>query len=227
MNKRTLGLVVGGVVVAIAAYWGFSQYVAAQITAATEKNFLVLDAQIAKQDLLISQIVELLRTNSADEVTKRIVVDCNTTERSRFDTLLERLSGTISPAEISELESLFHKCARFYADRKSIMAARLEREVEIYGEYVRMYGFLNESAAAELEPRVNLWNQIVAAELALAENFNRLVALQEEIILALKNGQARDSVDIQGTLDEVTDIRVEMATLSKQVETLRSELPSL
>lgn len=225
--KSKIALIVAAIIIGGITLVLLQTYVSAKIASATEKNFLVLEAQIAKQDLLIAEIVELLRTSGADEVTERIVVDCPAAERARFDQLLDQLQTAVTLTEINELETLFYKCGSFYPDRKSIMAARLAREVEIYAEYVRMYANLNEEAGEEIEERAALWRQVAEVELRIADLFNQLAPLQEKIIVALKNGQSRSSSEIQATLKEVANVRIEMSNQNAEVIRLREELSSL
>jgi hypothetical protein len=198
-----------------------------KVAEANEKTILALEAQVANQERLIFQIAELTKTSGADVITQKIVVDCSANERARFDSLLDSLSGSITQAEIKELDSLFYKCARFYADRKSVMAARLVREVEVFAEYNRLYQYIKNSDTDETYTRVVLWQQLAESEMSLAGHFNTLVALQGDIITALLNGQTKDSTDIKNTLVQVAETRDQMTMLTKQIENFQTELRSI
>jgi hypothetical protein len=223
-HKNTVLIVIISLVLAII---GVKLLIDDRVATANEKSLLALEAKVAEQDLLLSQIADLTRTNGADEITEKIIVDCSAVERARFDTLLDQLSTTISTTEIRELDMLFYKCARFYADRKSVMAARLFREVEVYGEYVRLYGYILGETNQVNDERVLLWKQIADAELKLAQHFNSLVVMQGKIIAALLAGQTKDSTDITNTLSDVSNIRDEMTMLSKQIEDYNAKLRSI
>ncbi len=224
-EKITAGLLLVAIIAVTVVF--VKSFVADKVAEANEKSQLALDAKVAEQELLLSKISELTRTNGADEITEKIIVDCTATERARFDALLDQLSGSISGQEIKELDTLFYKCARFYADRKSVMAARLHREVEVYEEYVRLYGYIRNEVSVDLEKRVVVWRQVADSELTLAGYFNDLVRLQGNIITALLQGQSKESTDIKNTLSEVAITRDKMTMLTKQLENLQLELRAI
>ncbi len=202
-------------------------YTDVKVKEANEKSLLAIEAQVAKQDQLVAQVADLTRTSGADAITEKIIVDCSAGERARFDTLLDKLSQQISPDEIRELDGLFYKCARFYADRKSVMAARLVREVEVFAEYSKLYRYIKNVETDTTENRALLWKQVAEAEMKLATHFNDLVRLQGDIITALLNGQTKDSVDIKNTLVEVSAARDQMTMLTKQIENFQIELRAI
>ncbi len=187
---------------------------------------MAIDIQIKDQELALVEIADLTRQNGADEVTEDIVVDCAPTERQRFDNLLNQLSNTITKSELTELDGLFFKCGRFFADRKAIMAVRLEREVSVYSHYVVLRGQLI-GPDEVLTKRHQLWEQVAKDELALATEFNQLVDLQREIIMTLLAGKDRTSPEISATLARVSDVRNSMTIRVSQIEGARAELRSL
>ncbi len=221
-NKVIIGMIIG--LVGVFGLVIFVQnYVTSSIDDKLEKTALALDAQIAKQDLMLTTIADLSRQSGADEITEKIVVDCAPNERERFDLLLNQLSGTITSVELKELDILFYKCGRFYADRKAVMSARLLREVQIYQENIA----LRESVVGVdevLKQKAVNWQQVSEMEMKLSEHFNNLVELQGDIILTLLAGKSRTSPEITSTLEEVSKTRSEMAVLSQQIEKLRTEM---
>jgi len=88
--------------------------------------------QVAEQQVVLNTIAETISRNGADSVTESVIKDCPVNERVRFDNLLGRLDAGLGVAELRELDGLFNSCASFFADRKSLMAARFDREVEVY-----------------------------------------------------------------------------------------------
>jgi hypothetical protein len=214
-----------GIVVALGIYF-VHVYITTTVAAQTEKTRLALDVQVAEQELLLDTIADLTRSNGADEVSARIIVDCDQVERTRFNTLLNALSATISQTELVELSGLFFKCGSFSADRKAVMATRLVREVTVYEEYVNLRSGLI-ATTPEQADRVSKWKQIAESELQLAEHFNKLVELQGDIIDALLSGKSRTSPEIIDTLTRVTETRDQMTVLTKQIDNLKSSLEVL
>jgi len=213
------GLIVIGV---IGAHW----YASTAVARALDTTRLTLVAQIAEQEVVLQNVADLTRQGEADEVTKRIVVDCSSTERDRFETLLNRLSAAINNTELRELDSLFFKCARFFADRKSVMATRLVRETDVYRDRINLYNRVVPGSET-LDNKVVLWQQIAEDELELATLYNQLVELQRDIILALLAGKDRTSDDINKTLEAVNQTRSAMIVLTQQVENARTLLREL
>lgn len=196
------------------------------VTKELENTTLALDAAIAKQELVLTNIADLTKQNNADEITEKIVVDCQPTERARFDVLLGKLSNQITPAELSELDTLFFRCGRFYADRKAVMAARLVREVSVYKEYIALRDrVLNTNDS--LSDRVTLWQRVADDELTLANSFASLVDAQRDIIMALLAGKQANSPEVASTLTKVTETKNNMTVTIKQIENARSELSAI
>jgi hypothetical protein len=181
-----------------------------------------LDETIVAQEKLLISLAEATRVNGADKATERIIVDCKADERQRFDKLLDQLSGTISKPELGELNTLFYKCGSFFADRKSVMATRLVREVEILGQFIDFRSVLT-SETNDQSKKLEAWTKLAEAELKTAEYFNQLVLLQGKIITELNAGKSATSPELVSTLQEVNTVRGQMLFLSKQIEVFKTE----
>jgi hypothetical protein len=206
--------------------WGISLYTDSVVAKKLDSTSLALETNIAKQELVLATIADLTKRNEADEITERIVVDCSPTERQRFETLLDKLSSSITRTELTELDSLFFVCGRYFADKKSVMAARLAREVSVYEEYISLRSRIL-STNDELTERVSLWQRVADDELTSAADFTRLVELQRDIIMALMAGKSRDSEEITNTPRNVTEIKNNMTVRVQQIETTRRELQTI
>ncbi len=206
--------------------WGISLYTDSVVAKKLDSTSLALDTNIAKQELVLATIADLTKRNEADEITERIVVDCSPTERQRFETLLDKLSSSITRPELTELDSLFFVCGRYFADKKSVMAARLAREVSVYEEYISLRSRIL-STDDSLTDRVDLWQRVADDELTTAADFTRLVELQRDIIMALLAGKSRDSEEIATTLKDVTEIKNNMTVRVQQIESTRRELQNI
>jgi hypothetical protein len=218
-------LIIGVIAVGICLY-GINLYTKATVATKLEAASLALEANIAEQEVVLVTIADLAKQSGADEVTERIVVDCAPTERVRFESLLDKLSTSISRAELLELDNLFFACGSYFADRKAVMVARLIREVAVYRDYIALRNRVLASDAVG-EDRVVLWQRIADDELLLSEDFNKLVNHQRDIIQALLAGKSRDSAEIAGTLQAVTDTRNNMTVRISQIESTRAELLSI
>ena len=204
----------------------FYFFVHSAVTAENRAAVAVLDSTILNQEKLIARLADATRVNGADSATERIIVDCKANERQRFDTLLDLLSANISQSELGELNTLFYKCGSFYADRKSVMATRLVREVEILSEHLTLRTSLNSSAPDE-QKKVTAWQKLADAELKTAEYFNQLVILQGTIITQLNSGRKPTSPEVVATLNEVSSVRGQMLVLGTQIEGYKTEALAL
>lgn len=191
-----------------------------------QATLMSINVRIAEQEKVLVKITDLIQQNGADETLSKIITDCSSDERQQFDTLLGGLSAHVSGNQLTTLNTLFYKCGSFYAVRRAVMAARLQREVAIYADYVALQDELL-SKATTSNTRVNQWLQLAAVELNLAEDFNHLVKLQGDIIAALMSGKTKNSPEITGTLTEVATTRDDMTILSKQIERFRQDLSAL
>jgi hypothetical protein len=223
VSARHITFIIIGILLLL---WGISLYTDSVVAKKLDSTSLALQTNIAEQELVLATIADLTKRNEADEITERIVVDCTPTERERFETLLNKLSATITRTELTELDSLFFVCGRYFADKKSVMAARLAREVSVYEEYISLRSRILSTDDA-LTERVVLWQRVADDELTMAADFTRLVELQRDIIMALLAGKSRDSEEIANTLRDVTEIKNNMTVRVQQIETTRRELQTI
>jgi hypothetical protein len=185
-----------------------------------------LDTRIFDQEKLLISLAEATRVNGADAATERIIVDCKADERQQFDKLLDLLSANISASQLTELNTLFYKCGSFYSDRKSVMATRLVREVEVLSQYLTLRSVMSTVTDTESK-KLESWKNLAEAELKTAEYFNQLVLLQGKIITELNSGKKPGSPELLATLNDVNNVRGQMLILSKQIEVFKSEALTL
>ncbi len=162
-----------------------------------------LQLQAADQRALLSTIAETTARNGADEVTEKIVKDCSVDERTAFDNLLGRLDKGLSQSELITLERLFGRCGSFYSERKSVMVARLWREVEVYENLVAQ---LEQLKGSDIQSyNVGLWQALAEDEQKQSDAFRLLVTQQDKIIAALIASNGFVSPEVTNILDEVKD----------------------
>lgn len=181
---------------------------------------------IADQQKTLIAIAETTARNGADTVTESIVRDCSVNERSEFDDLLGKLDSGLSQSQLSTLERLFGRCGPFFSERKSVMVARLSREIEIYESYVSLLGKVTgEDLSFAFD--VPKWQALAAEEKKQSELFAGLVSAQDEIISTLLSGSRPDSSEIKTVLQKAREIQETLIVANKQTATIRAELVSL
>ena len=212
------------IIIALIVAMGIGMYsVDKYIAQAHSETITRLDLAIATQEIQLDTVAELARSNGADAITDRFVVDCKAVERQRFDTLLDLLSKNISQTELLELNSLLYKCGSYYADRKTSMAIKLAQEVEYLETLQTIQAAITSLPEASIST-LAVWKEISEAELKAAEYFNTLVDLQGNIITELRAGKRSDSPELTATLTEVNSVRGQMLVLSKQIEVNKEKL---
>jgi len=205
------------------AGWFLIAYI---VSERTEELMSTIEVQVAEQRALLVSIAEATARNGADQATEQIIRDCRVDERTRFDELLSRLDKGLHMAELSELELLFGRCGSFFAERKLVMSARLDRELALYENYITQLSAISGSDVSEAYA-VTGWRKLAEQERNLSTEFFKLVEKQDQIISTLRSGKARDSAEIQSILSEVNEIQNTLIILNTQTATLRSEVIQL
>lgn len=200
------------------------------ITNMIQARFSDLELQtrvlIKDQQATLAAIAETTARNGADSVTESIIKDCSISERSRFDELLNGLNNNLAMSELIELERLFGRCGGFYAERKSIMIARLAREIQIYETYINQLAVLLKEDLSETY-KVAEWKQLALLEKEQSDLFTELVSKQNEIISTLLSGSNAGSAEITAILQTVREVQENLVVTRKRAETIRSNLTSL
>lgn len=184
-----------------------------------------LQVQASEQKALLLTIAETTARNGADEVTEKIVKDCLVDERTTFDDLLGRLDKGLSQSELVTLERLFGRCGPFYSERKSVMAARLSREVEVYQKLVAQ---LEQLKSTDVDSyNVALWQALAEDEQKQSEAFRLLVTQQDKIINALIASKGSVSPEVTTILNDVKNTQQVLAETSSATAEKRQMLLSL
>ena len=181
---------------------------------------------ISEQETLLATIAETTARNGADEITERIIRDCSNAERTQFDQLLGGLNNGLNRTQLVELERLFGRCGNFFAERKSVMVARLNREIEIYETFVNQLNNLTNADNLE-EYQVAEWRELSELETKQSELFSQLVAVQDEIITLLLKGNSPASEEVAAVLGEASQIQETLIVTEAQATNIRSTLVSL
>jgi hypothetical protein len=222
MKNKTLKYGLAGVLTALLIA-GIVQFLVSERLETFEQ---VIAVQHEKQRALLGVLAETTARNGADSITETIVRDCELDQRDRFDTLLGSLDAGLSQSELVELERLFASCGSFFAERKSIMVSRLERELDLYISYTEQLETLTDESYQE-SAQIQAWTNLVDFEKQQDAHFSTLVRLQENIINALLAGNITDSEEIQTILAEVREARENLAFANTRAAELRQEVLTL
>lgn len=179
---------------------------------------------MATQLTTLATLTEAMSRGGADTVTEQVIKDCSADERIRFDDLLSGLAGGLARTELVEVSRLFDRCGSFYSRQKAVMAARLEREVEVYERIANHQSLLtgDDEAVFALES----WRLIVSLEKEQSELYAKLVDLQGRIISALLDDEAANSAKITALLTEVKEILEMQSYNALKLRQIRETLPT-
>jgi len=202
-------------------FYGVSLYVHAQ----QAEYVAMMKLLVSEQETTLVSIAEVTDRNGADATVAAIVKDCDTEDRQRFDELLGLL-GELNRIELIEVDQLFGACGNFYAERKALMIARLNREFEVYEDYVALLDIVDSRSDGVLYP-VAKWSELAVLETQRSVLSSELVTIQKDIILALLEGV---SIQSEQMLSEVTKAQEAKDTLSYtgvRIDTLREDIIGL
>lgn len=184
-----------------------------------------LSVQVSEQRALLVTIAETTARNGADTATEKIITDCSVSERTEFDALLDKLNNNLSKTELATLERLFGRCGSFYAERKSVMVARLEREVEVYENFVNQLEKIDPRDIEEY--KVSEWKLLVEDEKIQSTEFSALVNYQDTIIKSLLEGKSSESGEILNVLKSVKESQQVLQDASTAASERRKTLIAL
>lgn len=216
-KKLFYGFVVVVVCVGV-TYWLAQAWIVSQQHLLTQTVF----EKITEQESKISSLSVQVGVTVADDVAASLFPDCS--NRQRFDTLLGKLSGTISSAELTELSLIYDQCASFYPHQRSVMALALRREVQVLGEYVAINNTLTNSIDEQQANRVSVWESIADSEIEIARLFTTQVDVQRSIIELLKAGKKIGSPEITVALNDAQEIADKITFQQGLIEKYRQQL---
>ncbi len=187
----------------------------------------VTQSNISAQQTVLETLSQKLERAGADEVVQKIIPDCPHAEQIRFDTLLDKLDDGLQTTQLEELERLLYRCGENFAQRKAVMAMRLEREVSIYQQFLEQSEELSLSGIEDFRKRFTLYERLAEEERKQSSYFSDLVLYQGDIIRSLIAGSAPDSEAITSILTNVSDTRDLISVSQIESASLRRELTAL
>ncbi len=178
--------------------------------------------KIAEQEKVLTTLAEVTDRDGADSVVEKIIQDCSSENRARFDTQLSRLPE-LRGAELVEMEQLFNACGNFFAERKAVMVARLKREYEVYLDLISILALVD-SKEATLRYDTKTWGNLVLLEDERSVLSTKLVTIQGDIIRQLKLGTPLSSDTMQSTLVDGQKTKDTLIQLSERIDVVRQSL---
>ena len=218
MSKRKIIAAVAGLVACVLL--GASVYV----QQAQRELSLTLQIRIAEQAQTLSTISELTHQNKADALAASILRDCSNDSRVRYETLLNQLA-TLPASDLQELEQLFEACGGFFAEQKAVMVARLNRELEVYTDYVQLLETIDNTTPL-IDSRLMQWQQLVALESERSELMSEQVEVQRIIIDVLQAADIRND-EVESQLVRAQQITQRVTTINTEIESLRATLQNV
>lgn len=179
----------------------------------------------AQQEKTLTALSQTIDQDGADAVVSALIHDCATDNRARFDQLLSKLD-TVSGAELKEVDGLFDACGDYFVQRRAVMVARLDREYEVYRDYVALLKITDKRVDLKMYP-VEKWATLVEYEKQRSELSIDLVRIQEDIIVKLIEGLSPSAPEIQTKVSEASDVRDTLAYIGIQIDSIREDVIGL
>ncbi|MEY2664976.1 MAG: hypothetical protein RLZZ480_81 [Candidatus Parcubacteria bacterium] len=180
-------------------------------------------AAVTEQQAVLVEIAEITGRNGGDESADVIVHDCAVDERVAFDDLLGRLNDGLSQSDLTKLDRLFGRCGTFHAERKALMVARLERELEVFTTFVDGLAALTVEDEQK-KYMLATWRELVEEEKKQSALYTSLVTEQDKIITTLLSGKRAESAEMKAVLEEARETRESLLMSNQQAAILRGEI---
>ncbi len=219
LDTTTKKVFAGALMVAALSY-AASWYVAGeQSRIATEVRGLI-ETQITT----LGTLAETIDTDGANATVDAVVKDCSAGDRERFDYLLSNLQ-TLKGSSLQEVDTLFARCGDYFALRKAVMVAMLEREFAAYQSYISILQHIDARADVVTYPTEG-WQSLIALEKTRSLHTAELVTVQGDIIAALRAGELVTGKAITDQLATANETKENLSLAGVQVDTLRQQLLS-
>ncbi len=178
-----------------------------------------ITARIAAQETLMASLADITDRNGADEIIETIVEDCP--RRAEYEELLNSLE-TLSKKDLIAAQNLYESCGSFYAERKALMVAKLDREYQIYSEYIELLTELQENS--ESFSNAKKWEELVTYEKTRSTLLNEQEVIQSKIISSLISGSTVQSKDIVQLVHDAGEIGELLGVHDFKIDELREGL---
>jgi len=175
--------------------------------------------RLVEQRSVLISLAELTDSNGADESISQIITDCS--RRNEYESLLITLD-TLSQRELLTLQTLSDSCGGFYSERKALMVAKFERELESYKDLITLLTLLTRTDIDIYE--LSRWNELFLLEKNRSTLLTDQNLLQEKIITLLISGATPTSVSVQKLVAEAREIAQLLMTNGQTIDSIRESL---
>lgn len=175
---------------------------------------------ITQQQQELSTLTQLAMHDGTNAHIDAVIQDCPLESRVAFDeklSLLEKQRG----AELEEIEYLFNACGDFYAVRNAVLVLQLESALKTYTD-LRLIGegITPKDVQDTYAQDALVWQNLVQLQKQKSTLALHLVAVQGDIISALKKGTPVTSDTMQSLLVDGQKTKEEILRLQKQTQDL-------
>ena len=191
---------------------GYAMYVNKEVESFVRK-------QMQEQLVYMLELAEITDRNGADADIENIITDCE--RRNEYESLLIRL-GTLPKKDLVTVQNLFESCGSFYAERKALMVAKLDREFKNLSDLNDFMKIVNEKSTDMNE--LQEWNELLTLEKTRSALLTDQGTLQADIISELISGNNPSSKEVSALVREAQDISELLSVQDKRIDTIRGAM---
>ena len=179
-----------------------------------------LSLEIESAEKKLYDIASITDRNGADDAISAIIIDCP--RREEYESLLIKL-GTLSKKDLVSVQNLNESCGSFFAERKALMVAKLEREFESYETLITLLRAVDTDVAADFD--LETWSRIVLLEKERSTLLTDQSKIQEDIITLLISGATlRTSPEVERLAQEALEISELLGVTDHKIDESRNSL---
>lgn len=208
-NTNNIYKLLVGILIGIVATLTYTHFQTSTLSANLKQS-------ISLQESKVITMSEITDSNVADQTVSKVVADCQRSEREQYDNLLSSLSDTYSLAQLNDLSILHKLCGKYYASLKTINVMRLQKEIEVLDDLVKV----TESNTITVDG----WYELLAKEQQQADLFRKLADIQGLIITALTKGESAKGEVVKELLLEASALQEFQQVVNIEIDNLRNSL---
>ena len=176
-----------------------------------------LTRRIDDTHALIVELSHITDRNGADALTERIITDCP--RRPEFESLLNGLNNA-TRKELLSAQQLFESCGSYYAERKALMVAQLEREYRMLDEDLILLSRLRDLTPQEIALRE--WKNLISLEGERSAFLSEQTTIQAKILEFLIQGN--NTTQVQELARQAQNVGESLTVTDAQIDVLRTKL---
>ena len=182
----------------------------------TEASITSLAHEYEKRMYTLSEITD---RNGVDDEIGEIIKNCP--RQNDFESYLIRLS-TLSKQELIEMQSLFDVCGITVSEQKSLMVAKLNRELESYIEILTLLEKFDKTHIFAV--RQSQFSSLVQIEKERSAFIYEQVTIQQKIITLLISGYTAQSAEVSVLLSEAQHITKLLDESNQRADEIRTQI---